>query len=344
MKIINTGCSYGVMFRSFKEFTKGNDVPFEIIDMHCDSHGAEYQKRSIIYAISKLIEEGVDPKDILVISEFSQPNRLFVELPKDDADYMLSDRSYVEGTFILDNKFKRLQDSYDYVNKYKSLNVIFGDRVYLNPELDDFSEFPVEHRLYLESFSKKSPITYKPIDRYETYLTNILSTQTFLKSLGIDYVFFLMNNVFEGYLDNMNHMYSDVDLYRRITDDVILLPDLNEYNKIYEFSSYLSKIWNMIDFSHFAFYETDKFKYGGIDEYAMEKFGNTAYLATADAEGWDYPKDGFVTSFGAHPHDSVYINFFIDFIYDKIKHRIGSLEFDLSDRWSKTKHNAIRLS
>jgi hypothetical protein len=52
--IVNTGCSYGVMFRSMKEFTKGNDNQFKIIDLHCDSHGAEYQKRSIIYTISKL--------------------------------------------------------------------------------------------------------------------------------------------------------------------------------------------------------------------------------------------------------------------------------------------------
>jgi hypothetical protein len=56
--IINTGCSYGVLFRSMKEFTKGNDTNFQIIDLHCDSHGAEYQKRSVIYTISKLIEKG----------------------------------------------------------------------------------------------------------------------------------------------------------------------------------------------------------------------------------------------------------------------------------------------
>ena len=38
--IINTGCSYGVMFRSMKEFTKGNDTDFKVIDLHCDSFGA----------------------------------------------------------------------------------------------------------------------------------------------------------------------------------------------------------------------------------------------------------------------------------------------------------------
>ena len=45
--IVNTGCSYGVMFRSMKDFTFVNDSNFEVIDLHCDSHGAEYQKRSV---------------------------------------------------------------------------------------------------------------------------------------------------------------------------------------------------------------------------------------------------------------------------------------------------------
>ena len=65
--IINTGCSYGVMFRSMKEFTKGNDTNFEVIDLHCDSFGAEYQKRSIIYTVSKLLWDGISPKNIFVI-------------------------------------------------------------------------------------------------------------------------------------------------------------------------------------------------------------------------------------------------------------------------------------
>ena len=32
--IVNTGCSYGVMFRSMKEFTFVNDSNFEVIDLH----------------------------------------------------------------------------------------------------------------------------------------------------------------------------------------------------------------------------------------------------------------------------------------------------------------------
>lgn len=340
MKIINTGCSYGVIFRSLKEFTSGSAKNFEIIDLHCDSHGAEYQKRSIIYTVNKLINNGINPTDIFVVCEFSQPNRLLIELPVKDADYILSDKDHSEGTFILDNKFRRNPDSYDYVIKHKSLNAIFGDRVYINPELDDFSEYSFNHKYYLKSFNKNSIITHKPIDRYESYITNIIATQTFLKSLGIDYVFFLMNNVFEGFINETMHVYTQSDIRKILMNDAVILPNLKNYKKIYDFSSYLAEMWNLIDFSKFVFYKTDRFNFGGIDEYAMEKFGNIAYLSAANP--WDIPEDKFVMSFGAHPHDSVYVNFFIDFIYDRLINFIGDLTFDFSDRWSSKKHNAIR--
>ena len=47
--------------------------------------------------------------------------------------------------------------------------------------------------------------------------------------------------------------------------------------------------------------------------------------------------------FGNHPHDSVYIDFFEQHIYDKGTKYFGNLTFDYTDRWLKTKHNAIRL-
>ena len=137
--IINTGCSYGVMFRSMKEFTKGNDNNFQVIDLHCDSHGAEYQK-SVIYVVSKLLLKGILPKNIFVIIEWSQPNRLLTEIPQDLCEDIIN-HDDLEGTFILDNKFNLIEQSNDYIVKYKSLNIIAGDRVYTNPDVDDFTYF-----------------------------------------------------------------------------------------------------------------------------------------------------------------------------------------------------------
>lgn len=338
--LINTGCSYGVMFRSMKEFTNGNDTDFQIIDLHCDSHGAEYQKRSIEYTISNLLGNGADPKNIYVIVEFSQPNRLFTELPIENSQYMLNDTDGLEGIFILNNKFERQEDS-NLIQKYKSLNVILGDRVYINPELDDFSEYDDSNQFYLEKFKEIASISNKPIDRLEQYLNNILALQSFLKSYSINYTFFLMNNTFEGYDTKFRHITSENETYQALNNEIIELPDYKTNRvMIHEFSEYGKSIWNLIDFENFVFYKTDKMQYGGIDEYAMEKFGHIAY--TSGANLWDIPEDGYVTSFGAHPHDSIYINFFNDYIYDRIRDFIGELKFDFTDRWSTTKHNAIR--
>lgn len=342
--IINTGCSYGVMFMSFKEFTKGNNTNFRIIDLHCDSTGADYAKRSVIYAVSKLIESGVSPKDIYVITEWSQPNRLHIELPQEFCNDILHGEEWaLEKSFVLDNTFNRIEDEYPikFIGKYKSLTTVFGDRVYANVEHSDLDSFDDKNiHYYIKEFIKNSPINNKPIDRLESYLTNILDLQSFLKSLGIEYSFFLMNNSFEGYYDNFsNFSYTD-ETRDTVQQETIVLPNLSSFNHIKDFSDYLTKTWNLIDLSNFHFYQTDNFEFGGIDEYTMEKFGHQAY--TAGANPWDIPEDGYVTSFGAHPHESVYVNFFIDYMYDKMKPFIGELKFDFTDRWSRTKHNAIR--
>lgn len=340
--IVNTGCSYGVMFRSMKEFTKGNDTDFNVIDLHCDSHGAEFQKRSIIYTISKLIKKGVNPKNIFVLVEWSQPNRLFIEAPKEYANHILKNLDNSEGTFILNNKFERLEDSFEFIPKYKSLNTIFGDRVYLNPDVDNFDELENEELIYyLEEFKKGCHISHKPIDRYENYLSNILHLQSYLKDIGIQYVFFLMNNTFEGYYNDFSHIYGKDETYKLFSEDEIILPSLTKLLHIKSFSEYLNEIWESIDLTNFVFYSTEKFKYGGIDEFAMERFGHIAY--TSGANEWDVPTEGYVTSFGAHPHDSIYIDFFKDYIYPKIKGYVGEIEFDMNNRWDKSKHNAIRL-
>ncbi len=304
--IVNTGCSYGVMFRSMKDFTFVNDSNFEVIDLHCDSHGAEYQKRSVIYTVSKLLSKGISPENILVIIEWSQPNRLFTEIPKDLCKDILNNVGETEGTFILDNKFNLKEESGEFIQKYKSLNVIFDDRVYTNPDVDDLTYFNNKDiEWYLSEYKKNCHISHKPIDRYENYLQNIVDTQSFLSSKNIENISFKMNNS-------------------------------SPFTDLKDNSDYLNELWNQIDFSKFVFHS----EYGGIDEFAMEQFGNIAYLSSANE--WDIPEDKNMMEFGNHPHDSVYVDFFQKYIYDKVDKYFGVILFNYSDRWSKQKHNSIR--
>lgn len=338
--IVNTGCSYGVLFRSMKEFTK-SDSNFKIIDLHCDSFGADFQKRTILYTIQNLLSKGVNPQNIFVITEWSQPNRLFVEIPKEFSDHILNKEDDSEGAFILNSKFELEREDTSYLKKYRSIYAVIGDRAYLNPDVDNFDELLSKPlKTFFETFKKNMYFSHKPIDRYENYLTNILDTQSFLKSYGIDYTFFLMNNVFEGYEGEKGHIYTENYIDKFLNKETIVLPDLHRFDQLKDFSSYLQSIWKLIEFDKFVFYKTDRFEYGGIDEYSMEKFGHISY--TSGANPWDLVEDGYVTYFGAHPHDSIYINFFEEYIYPRVKHIVGEMKFDYTDRWSRTKHNTIR--
>ena len=340
--IINTGCSYGVIFRSMFRFTQGSDVDFKVIDLHCDSHGSEYQKRSVIFTINELINKGVSTKDIYVITEWSQPNRLFIEIPNEFVQDILEEKEYHEPNFVLDNKFKKIENSeYEFIYKHKSLNIVIGDRVYSNIEHADLDSFGNSNaKFYIREFVKNCPISYKPIDRLEQYLTNILDLQSYLKSNEIQYTFYLMNNTFEGYYDNFANFTYTEETRNTVQQDIINLPSLKDFYHIKDFSVYLNNIWKAIDKTNFAFYQTDRFDYGGLDEYSMEKFGHISY--TSGANTWDIPDDGYCTSFGAHPHDSAHVSFFEEYIYTKLKDFVGHLEFNYIDRWNKNKHNAIR--
>jgi hypothetical protein len=154
-----------------------------------------------------------------------------------------------------------------------------------------------------------------------------------------------MNNTFEGYLNvskytDYTHFSSLNEIKEVLHKEKIILLNLSNQKQIKDFSDYLNKTWNLIDLSNFHFYQTDNFKFGGIDEYAMEKFGNISFVASHEPK--DIPKHGYIVGFGAHPHESVYVNFFIDYMYDKLKPFIGELQFDFTDRWQFSKHNSIR--
>ena len=155
---------------------------------------SEYQKKKCNLCSFKLLLKGILPKNIFVIIEWSQPNRLLTEIPQDLCEDIIN-HDDLEGTFILDNKFNLIEQSNDYIVKYKSLNIITGDRVYTNPDVDDFTYFNNKDiEWYLSEYKKNCHISHKPIDRYESYLQNIVDTQSFLSSKNIDNISFRMNN------------------------------------------------------------------------------------------------------------------------------------------------------
>ena len=148
------------MFRSFFKYIKSVEKSdFKVIDMHCDSHGAGYQKASVVYVVSQLLDRGVDSSDIYVIVEWSQPNRLFVNLPNEYCDYITSHANVSENSFVLDSNFKKSEIDINLPCKFESLFVVIGDDVYGNPEHLNIKEIRnSDLKKFVKSFVKSSEI------------------------------------------------------------------------------------------------------------------------------------------------------------------------------------------
>lgn len=350
--IVSTGCSYGVMFKSLGKYTTGNDGDFfRVIDLQIDGMGSEYQKRSIIYVVDQLLKY-VNAEDIYVIVEWSQPGRLLSEIPKEFCSDVFEDlEKHTSDSIVFDNNFIPLNFKLpiNLIKVYKSLNAIIGNNMYTNWDNIDLSSFR-KNELFKKLFNQWRTLKncISSVSIMEKYLEDIVDLQNYLNINGIDSTMFLMNNTFEGWdIENGSHFYTSKECMDSVQEEKIKIKNLFLFDEIKDFSEYCKILWDSIDLSKFVFYKTDRYQYGGIDEYAMEEFGHIAY--TSAANPWDIPTDGsYVTSFGAHPHSAVYVKFFEKFIYEKISRGCYSdLKmnyndiFDSDKHHTKVKHNII---
>lgn len=123
------------------------------------------------------------------------------------------------------------------------------------------------------------------------YLDSIYQIQQELKDYELK--MFLMNNTFEGYYyddEILSHRYSNNNDYK--TQDLRNTLSLNDL---------FPNEWNKLDLSKICFYQTDYFRYGGIDEYTID----------------NYPLEFFIDSmhrkvespYGCHPNNHVQKDF-----------------------------------
>ena len=113
-----------------------------------------------------------------------------------------------------------------------------------------------------------------------------------------------MNNIFEGWSENFNHVYSNLK--------GPIVPDLSKTLHIKDMSEYCKYLWDLIDLDSFVFHKTIGNNYGGIDEYAIDKFKDNESLYLSNPKENDY-------WYGNHPNTIVYSNFSNDYkISDKI--------------------------
>lgn len=309
--IVTTGCSYGIFYESLKKFIKSDKNILKetelVIDLHSISMGATFQTISIIECVDKLIREGVRPSDIFVLAEFSQitrrdiiiANEFFVNQLDNTKVYNEDTKTNeIQTTFypnmlnVFENKELQLLIEKLRIKKFFAGDFPKFENYYIvNPENKTLASFPNK---YLQPLFKKYSDAsnfnienikidvsgIETISRAISYFENILFVQQYLKSKGIKYKFCLMQNQFSLY--NVSSCRQEILQTLDIKGEHYLNQDYVNSKHIWDISNPIRIIKDLIDWDSWWFYENKDINiiWGGIDEYAIDKFGIKAFPKT----------------------------------------------------------------
>lgn len=326
--LVTTGCSYGKFANAFRD----NDFKdkFEnldlVIDLHSMSLGSNFQMISIIETVDKLLSLGVNREDIFVLAEFSETDRKDVviqnELLVNEIDntiirettngknWVYSPITYPDKIIIKNNEFvSNIMEKLVVTKIAPGDYAKFNNYYIINPERDYQPIFPNKLiysiiQNYANSININVPTTsvgfinrinVESIDRAIKYFQNILTTEQYLKRKGIKYKFCLINNQFSMYEENGLQKPKKT---KEINGEHYLYQDYLNSKQIWEINSMIKIFYDMIDWNNWWFYENKEKNiiWGGIDEFAIEKYGISVY---SDRNSDD-------NLFGQHPTKIVY--------------------------------------
>lgn len=326
--LLTTGCSYGKFADAFldNEFNSKFSNLELVIDLHSMSLGSNFQMMSVIETTEKLLSLGVNTEDIFVLCEFSEIDRKDVVIQNDflvnEIDKIIfnekvngkiwvhppidyPDRVVINNSQFANNLMDKLVVKKIFPNDYAKFNnyyIINPERRY-QPPLPNKIVYSIIQN-YVNSLSIDVPImgmhtidriSIESIDRGIRYFQNILTTEQYLKSKGIKYKFCLINNQFSMYNGSGLQDYKKTKV---IDGEHYLNQDYLNSKQIWEINSMIKIFYDMIDWNGWWFYENkDKnIIWGGIDEFAIDKYGIKVYGSRNSDENL----------FGQHPNRIVY--------------------------------------
>lgn len=305
--LIIAGCSYAykdtshlnTLFKNIISERIGKNYienVVEFVNVAVNSAGNEYIAESVMISVKSLLEVGVPYENIIVINNFTQIFRPVVKLPIEYHKKVLpifanctDKRIYYNIELFANQDFIKLK------NQIYSFLINGND---LKHEVKDWF------------FIQQNTFRIKKIveQYFETYLYNIVIMQTFLKKYNIKNISFLMNNVFDGWDTNYSHVYNKNTEFK--------LPSTLGTKHISEISDYTKVLWDCIDLDLFVFHKTETNKWGGIDEFMIDKFPDKKYLQDKVTENF---------YFGNHPDGFIYHRFTDAYMVDTLKKWINEI-------------------
>lgn len=262
----------------------------EVINIECSASSNKYISESIILSVDSLINSGVSSDDIIVINNFTQIGRINKVVPSEIQKEIKSNLKSTEK-----RKTKNL--TYTFYNYFVEIQ----NRMYCLMIGNDGISSTIKDWYNTQEHNIE---TQKRIENnFEEYLKNIVLVQSYLKSKNIKNLSFLMNNVFDGWNSEFSHVYTKNKKWE--------LPSTRNTLHISDISDFAKSLWNMIDLDSFVFYETKNNKYGGIDEYFVDKFGDVSFLENNPLNYHQF--------YSNHPNEDVYKSFTNDLMKSKIE-------------------------
>lgn len=311
--IITAGCSYTLHLENIRNFLRVNGLNNEHANLpsicqlfHIGNPSAsiEYIEISIISVVNDLLNGGILPENIFVLSNLTQFGRRNFKIPSEytnEVDTILRNRVYDFPSYSSKNTDRFIMGFYP--GGYFNLN----NEIYTSLTDSDLKSLPTPVYLQIKNYIEKYYQT-DIIDHIINYLNSVVSIQSFLKNNKIDYKFYFMNDIFEGWFFDgyvLKHVYNT-------HHGKFEIPDLKKYNTIDTIDLGIKSVFDNIDFNNIISYKTEKFNFGGLDEYTITNFDITDFISTTDFKTEsDYKNFNFI---GQHPVSKVTMSFENDLI------------------------------
>lgn len=282
------GCSY-----AHKDLDRILDIigfEVETINVNTPASSNKYISESIISVCELLLDSGIPSENIIVLNNFTQIGRANPIIPKPLKPEIKKSLNPSEHRSFKHNPYYTFYNSFvSVLGRVYYLLIGYGGK---SPSVKSWINKQEDYY-----WNVKPPITH-----FEEYLTEIILMQRYLKDKNIFHISYMMSNVFEGWDLNLSHCYTNFKKWE--------LPSMEGYKHISELSRMTKILWDMVDLDTICFHETKNNKYGGIDEYFIDKFKDKKYLHDDSFKS--------TTFFGNHPDEEVYKKFTNELLKPKL--------------------------
>jgi len=347
--VVATGCSYGTTLSSLDckllnvNLESNDNVIF--LEVSCASQGSDWMYDSMVYTIKKLLDMGINTENIYCFVEWTQIERVTLNQPTILNDFFNTNTNPSNVFHISSNVKDETIKKYLYENiNIKGLDGFHNVKSiegmwYFTPSHTDKNDILKFKNIDFE-FMFEEMLEYEirvPMElRVKKYLDNIINLQTYLKELQIRYNFVSMQSQFSAWnvdLDgNLRHMYGfrqNKPAFRNgekliINSKFKSNMNISNLNDLEYLLPQFKHIISQIDFSNWWFYKSDFFRYGGIDEYAIEQYGLHGFLTTEYDIRFEtnINLQEIIPSFGYHPNAFIHILLMNDMMFNNSFFRV----------------------